>query len=208
MSMPRWQRRKDDRPGEIIDAAIEMFVAKGFTATRLDDVAKQAGVTKGTVYLYFSNKEDLFKAVVKEIVVGDLETAEQQAKDWEGSHTELLRQLMLTWAELLSSPRTSGIIKLIIGEASNFPELAQFYVHDVAERGRKLFAYVIERGIAAGEFRPVDIDIMSREVIAPLVMVAVWKRCFGAFEPHELDIVKYTELHFDVMVNGIAQRTS
>jgi len=127
----RWHRRKDERPAEIVSAALNLFVERGFMATKLDDVAKQAGVSKGTVYLYFQNKEDLFRAVVQEMVLPEIERIEKVISSHRGSAEDLLRRLVKQWWQNVGESRLSGIPKLIIAEAGNFPGLAQFFVEKV-----------------------------------------------------------------------------
>ncbi|MBV8465963.1 MAG: TetR/AcrR family transcriptional regulator [Burkholderiales bacterium] len=200
---PRWQRRKDARPAEIIEAALTLFIDRGFAATRLDDVAKQAGVTKGTVYLYFANKEDLFKAVIRETLVPELEMAESMIGEHKGPWADLLREMLLAWANRLMNSQTGGITKLMIAEASNFPELAQFYVNEIVVRSRRIFADIIERGIAAGEFRPVDVMMATRAVTAPLLMVKVWSRSFSACDPDAVSVADYAAFHFDMLMQGL-----
>ena len=121
----RWRRRKASRPGEIIEAALDLFVVNGFSATRLEEVAKLAGVSKGTVYLYFDSKEDLFRAVVQQIIIPEIEKAEQKATEFKGSQRELLTLLILNWWNVIGKTRLAGIPKLMISEAANFPELAE-----------------------------------------------------------------------------------
>ncbi len=202
-TQPRWQRRKDARPAEIIEAALTLFIDRGFAATRLDDVAKQAGVTKGTVYLYFANKEDLFKAVIRETLVPELEMAEGMIEDHQGPWADLLREMLLAWAKRLMDSQTGGITKLMIAEASNFPELAQFYVSEIVVRSRRIFAEIIERGIAAGEFRPVNVLMATRAVTAPLLMVKVWSRSFANCDPDAVNVADYAAFHFDMLMQGL-----
>jgi AcrR family transcriptional regulator len=200
---PRWQRRKDARPAEIIDSALSLFVEKGYAATRLDDVAKAAGVTKGTVYLYFASKEDLFKAVVRETVVPELALAENLIHEHQGKWADLLRELIQRWAKRMMSGKSSCISKLMIAEAANFPELAEFYVAEVVMRSRRLFTDVIERGIAAGEFRSVDIVQASRAITAPMLMVNIWYHSFASFDPDTVSVDRYADFHCDMLMHGL-----
>ncbi|MGQ5521919.1 TetR family transcriptional regulator [Chitinimonas sp. PSY-7] len=202
-NQPRWQRRKDARPAEIIQAALALFVDKGFAATRLDDVATQAGVTKGTVYLYFANKEDLFKAVVRETILPNIESGEHLLADHQGTWAELLWTLLERWADRMEYSASTGISKLMIAEANNFPDLARFYVEEVVMRSRKLFATVIERGIEAGEFRPVDPVLATRAVISPLMMVKVWKQSFSLCDTEPVDLKAFARFHYDLMMQGL-----
>ncbi|WP_374539304.1 TetR family transcriptional regulator [Chitinimonas taiwanensis] len=203
---PRWQRRKDARPAEIIEAALSLFVERGFAATRLDDVAKLAGVTKGTVYLYFANKEELFKAVVRETVLPNIESGETLLAEHQGRWADLLWTLLERWAERMEQSASTGISKLMIAEANNFPELARFYVEEVVIRSRKLFANVIERGIAAGEFRPVDVALATRAVISPLMMIKVWKQSFSLCDTEPVDLRAFARFHYELMLQGLQAR--
>ena len=130
---PRWERRKDARPQELLDAALDHFVARGFAATRLDDVAKSAGVSKGTLYLYFSSKEELLKAVVRESIVPLIGQAESVIEQFEGSSEELFRLVIHTWWDNVGASKLSGLPKLMMAAAGNFPELARFYQEEVVD---------------------------------------------------------------------------
>lgn len=174
---PRQQRRrrKEARPSELVAAALELFVERGFAATRLDDIAARAGVSKGTLYLYFDSKEALFKAVVEEAIVPTLAAAEQWMAQHRGPAAEMLRELVFGWWEQIGDTRLAGIPKLIIAESRNFPELAQFYHDRVIARGRRLLDLVLRRGIESGEFRQMDIETSIDLIIAPMLMLVVWR---------------------------------
>ncbi len=203
-SKPRWQRRKQARPAEIIAAALEVFVEKGFAATKLEEVARRAGVTKGTVYLYFDSKEALFKAVVRETIVPAIARGEQTVAEYRGAATDLLRELIRKWWELIGETDLSGIPKLMMAEAANFPKLARFYYDEVVSRGHRLIAGVIERGIKGGEFRPIEVNAAVRLAIAPLLYAANWKHSFALCTREGFDVAKYVETHIDIYLNGIA----
>ncbi len=201
---PRWERRKESRPAELMDAALELFVEKGFAATRLDDVAKRAGVSKGTLYLYFDSKEDLLKAVVREGYVSPIADAELYARAYTGSSADLLRDLMKMWWDRVGATPMSGITKLMVSEAGNFPDLARFYHEEVMQRGMGLFAYALKRGIAAGEFRSVHLEHATRLCCAPVVMTMIWKHSLGLCTQDELDPVAYLQSHVDMLLHGLA----
>jgi AcrR family transcriptional regulator len=200
----RFERRKDARPGEILAAALELFVERGYAATRLDDVAQRAGVSKGTVYLYFDGKEELFKAVVRSGIVRAIEEAEETVATYPGSATDLLRALVAGWWQLIGSTKLSGIPKLMVAEAQNFPDLARFYYDEVIQRGSRLFQRAIERGIARGEFRSVNVDHTVRAVMAPLIMRSILQH---SFLPHsgarDFDAPAYFDTLLDVILNGL-----
>ncbi len=162
----RWRRRKDSRPGEILEAALDCFAERGFAATRLDDVAARAGVTKGTAYLYFKSKEELFKAVVSGYLVPTIEQFEAAVRE-QGPVSEILRSIATLFFEKVYNTRFSALPKLVISESSNFPELARFYLDEVIDRVRRLLAVLIRRGIASGEFREVDVEHTIYCMVAP-----------------------------------------
>jgi AcrR family transcriptional regulator len=201
---PRFERRKDARPGEILDAALNLFVERGYAVTRLEDVAQRAGVSKGTVYLYFDSKEELFKAVVRSGLVRAIEEAEGQLADSDESSAELLRRLFAGWWAHIGSTRLSGIPKLMISEAQNFPELARFYYAEVVQRGSRLFERMIERGVARGEFRPVNVDYTARALVAPLIMRTILQHSFlPCAGPDAFEAPAYFDHTLDLMLNGL-----
>jgi len=205
---PRWSRRKEARPEEITAAALELFVERGYAATRLEDVAARAGVSKGTVYLYFDNKEELFKAVVREGLVSPLVAMKGLADSFEGPTIELLRVLVCGWWEKIGSTRLSGIPKLIIGESGNFPELARFYVAEVVEPGHEVVASIVRRGVARGDFRDVDPDLTARLIAAPLLLSMLWQHSLAAHSRQRVDPLAYLESHLDMLARSLAARGS
>lgn len=204
----RWQRRKDQRPSEILTAALECFVESGFAATRLDEVARKAGVSKGTVYLYYDNKEALLRAVVQEMVVPEIEHFEAMVANYQGTAESLLRELMSTWWKRIGESHLNGIPKLIIGEAHNFPELARFFVKEVVQRARRMFMRVIKLGISQGEFRKIDPYYVTRVLVAPMVFAAIWKRSLQAYDDDPYDEDKYFQTHLDTLLNGLMAESS
>ena len=202
-SKPRWERRKDARPQELLAAAVELFVERGFAATRLEDVARRAGVSKGTLYLYFANKEELFKAMVRGTIVLRLGEAEQNLVDFTGSSGDLLRQTMLIWWDRYGSTGAAGVTKLMMAEAHNFPELAAFYNEEVVRRGNAFFTRLIERGIASGEFRRVDPAMIAMIVMAPMLMLVMWTRSLQPNGHKDVDPHAYINAFLDVFLCGL-----
>lgn len=198
----RWQRRKEARPEEIVAAALKLFTDKGFSATRMIDVAEQAGISKGTLYIYFKNKEAILKAVVEQIIEPLIDRDETMAESYDGSATELLKTIVKGWWFMVSESNVSGIPKLIISESGNFPELAEFFVDHIVKRSRRLFARVIQRGIDSGELKPCDANMMARLIVAPLVHAAIWTHSLKPYDD-ELDIDEYIEQHIEVFLHGI-----
>jgi AcrR family transcriptional regulator len=204
---PRFERRKDARPGEILDAALELFVEKGFAATRLEDVAQRAGVSKGTVYLYFDSKDDLFKAVIRSGMVRAIEEAEKLVAGFEGPSADLLRRIYAGWWQNIGGTKLSGIPKLMISEAQNFPELARFYYDEVILRGSRLFARALERGVARGEFRSINVEYAVRALIAPLIMRAILEHSFlPCAGPEDFDVPAYFEHTLGLVLDGLRTR--
>jgi AcrR family transcriptional regulator len=202
---PRWQRRKEARPAEIVAAALDVFVERGFATTKLEEVARRAGVTKGTVYLYFESKEALFKAVVRETIVPIFARGEQLVAGYRGSAANLFGELVRKWWELIGETSLSGIPKLMMAEAGNFPVLARFYYDEVISRGNRLMASVLERGIKNGEFRRLDVKLAVKLAMAPLLHAANWRHSFALCTPEGLDVAKYLDHHIDIFLRGIAK---
>jgi AcrR family transcriptional regulator len=199
----RWRRRKTARPAEILSAALASFTERGFAATRLDDVAARAGVTKGTLYLYFDSKEELFKAVVRQELVPNLERAEALVAGSAAPSLDLLEQLVRTFARVIGSP-LGAIPKLVLTEAGNFPDLARFYLEEVVDRGKALVRRLLERGIAAGEIRPIDAESAVTCVVAPLLLAALWRHSFERHGGAALDIDALCRTHLDLLRHGLA----
>jgi len=167
----RHARRKDARPGELLAAALDLFVEKGFAATRAEEVAARAGVSKGTLFLYFASKEELFKAVVRENISGRFSQWNAEFDAFEGSTADMLRRCMTLWWARLGSSKASGITKLMLGEAKNFPELAAFYQHEVIRPGQELIRRILQRGVDRGEFAPVNMKYGTYAVLAPMLFL-------------------------------------
>ena len=202
---PRWRRRKAARPEEILRAALDVFTDRGFAATKLADVAKRAGVTKGTIYLYFDSKEALFKALIRETIVPVIAQGEALAQSFTGSARELLEQLVREYWRLVGETTLVGIPKLMIAEAGNFPVLARFYYEEVVTRGHRLMAGVIQRGIKAGEFRPVNVMVAAKLAMSPLMHAVVARKAFAACMPEGFNVASYLNTHIDLYLHGISK---
>lgn len=200
----RRTRRKDARPGELLAAALDLFVEKGFAATRVDEVAALAGVSKGTLFLYFPSKEELFKAVVREHISGRFSQWNDEIEEFDGSSQDMLRYCLTSWWERIGATRASGISKLMMSEARNFPELAAFYQQEVIQPGRALIARVLQRGVARGEFRPMDIKYGVYMVLAPLLFLTTWTHSLGAGcdAASQIEPEKYLTMQVDMLLFG------
>ena len=200
---PKWRRRKDARPNEIVEAALDAFAEKGFAATRLEDVAERAGVSKGTLYLYFRNKEDLFKAVIQQALVPNIALAEDRLAASQGTTQELLQQVVGGFIGAVAGTKLGAIPKLIISEAHNFPDVTKFYVEAVINRGLKIVGTIIQRGVERGEIRAMNPALAAPVVIGPLLLLVLWK---NVFEPHAgqtIDPMAYIKTYADMLLNGM-----
>jgi AcrR family transcriptional regulator len=200
---PRWQRRPAARPEEILRAALQSFVERGYAATRLEDVGARAGVSKGTVYLYFNNKEELFRSTVRESIVPYIESGEEHIASHQGDPLELLRELYTRWCAVVTDPLLGGLTKLIIAEAGNFPEVARFYMDDVVKRTRALFARVVQRCMDAGLLRPAPVDFVVRDLTAPILFAALWRHSLASHDDTPLDVPRYLDFHFSMVLQGL-----
>lgn len=200
----RPSRRKQARPGELLSAALDLFVERGYAATRVEEVARRAGVSKGTLFLYFASKEDLFKAVVRENLSVRFPQWSIMLDGFPGTSAEMLRFAMREWWAQIGDTKASGITKLMISEASNFPELAMFYQHEVIEPGNALIRRILQRGVERGEFRPLDLQYAVHTVIAPMLYLIIAKYSFGACVPQNNVLVPtdYLDAQVDILLNG------
>ena len=170
---PKWRRCPEDRPEQIIRAALEVFGECGLANARLQDIAERAGVSKGTIYLYFPNKEELFREMIRQTAVAALERGEKAITH--GPPTEQLMAFMKGHWQFVRSPAFSTIYRLVLGELHQFPDLAKFYANDVVARGLKLLSGIIRRGIDTGEFREIDPLVAARMLVALIVMNGIWR---------------------------------
>ncbi len=210
MSLPTLlrKRRKEARPSELAAAALELFVEKGFAATRLEDIAARAGVSKGTLYLYFDSKDALFKAVIREGILPLMDEAESRVANYSGGSFDLLAAILRgCWDNLGGDPRLSGIPKLIVCESRNFPEVARFYYENVIQRGRAMIGSALERGMKSGEFRSVDVESCIDVALGPLFTLAIWQHSIVHCEIRRArDPEAIMRTHLEVLREGLMAR--
>lgn len=199
---PKWTRRSSERPQEIVAAALDLFSERGFAATRLDDVAQRAGVSKATIYLYFKNKEELFFAIVRENILPHVDEAETLFAQFKGSRSELIRLLIQHFGAMMAERRIGAVIKLILSESGNFPHVVDYYYENVIQRGIGLLSRIIEIGIEEGEFKPCAPRDAAKLIAFPVVMANVWAETFGHQEP--IDRAKFLQLHAETVLSGLA----
>lgn len=205
---PRHERRKDARPGELLDAALDLFVEKGFAATRSEEVAARAGVSKGTLFLYFPTKDELFKAVVVENLRGEFAEWSLALEQYEGSTADMLRRCLRLWWERFGSTKASGLIKLMLSEGRNFPELADFYRREVIDPRHELLRRIVERGIASGEFAPADVNHAIRAIVAPMILLALHRHSpmMSIEGPQAIDADSYLAFQAETLLHGLCAR--
>lgn len=199
---PRHQRRKEARPAEIMAAALKLFSERGFAATRLEDVADAAGVSKATIYLYFDSKADLFKAMIRDIAAVRISAAETMIDDFKGSTADLIRSLLGLLSNIAKVPELRALIKVVLSEAGNFPDIAAFYRDEVALRGLQNIARIIERGVARGEFRPCDAVATGQSIIFPILMNGLAREIFGPMPQFDPD--RFFASHCEFVLRGLA----
>jgi AcrR family transcriptional regulator len=204
LSTARWRRRKDARPAEILDAALAVFAEKGYAATRMDEIARRAGVTKGTIYLYFESKDAVFRSLVQESIGATIQSVTAAAERFEGSSADLLRMVLRGIGTFVRVDDRVVLPKVMIAEAGNFPGLAEFYRREVIDRGLGLLTSVIARGTARGEFRAVNPEHTAKLCVAPLLVAIFWRTTFGKFDTVPYDLNGLIETHIDVLLRGLA----
>jgi AcrR family transcriptional regulator len=196
------RRRKAERPQEILEAAFTEFSRNGYVTTTLDRIAERAGVTKGTIYVYFENKEHLFISMVREITKGPLDTVHEMFETHEGSTAELLRaQFSFMYQHIVEDRRRREVVRMLIAEAPRFPELTDRYYDEILSPCLGLLKQAIQRGMDRGEFRNSSIIDSPQVVIAPIALVDMWMMMFDDRRP--LDMKAYFNAHLDLVLNGL-----
>ena len=201
---PKWRRRKDARPGEIVAAAYEVFAEKGFAAARLDDIAMRAGVSKGALYLYFETKQDIFEAVVKDAIAPNIGAIETFAMSFPGSFADLARLMIGRIASLATASPLGKVVKMVIGESGNFPEIARIWHDDAVARGLGLFTRLIERAQERGEVRAGDPRSYALSLMSPLLVSVIFRETFVPVGAKPFDIPALMQQHLDTVLPGMA----
>lgn len=202
---PRRSRRKDARTGELLDAAYELFVEHGYAATRVEAVAQRAGVSKGTLFLYFTSKEELFKAVVRQRLSSLFVNWNAEFAVFEGSSADMVRYAVRQWWQHMGGTAASGIAKLVMTEARQFPEIAEFYRSEVIVPGNELLGRILQRGIDRGEFRPMDLTHGIYSLVAPMTLLLLWKHAMApCIDPQlPLDPQAFLETQTELLLGGL-----
>jgi AcrR family transcriptional regulator len=204
---PSGRNWKPRRHQEILEAAFEAFAAKGYAATRLEDVAKRAGVAKGTIYLYFKNKEVLFRAVFRSLIQPVFEELETSLQKFPGSAEGLARKVLSRqYNEIVKNPKARAMFRLLIAESPKFPQLADVYFREVITPGVAALRLLLEKGIASGEFRPTKIVDYPQVLVGPAVLAVIWTLILG--DRQQLDLDAYMEAHLDLLLHGLQNATN
>lgn len=200
---PKFRRRKADRPGEIVEAALEVFAEKGFAAAKLDEIARRAGVSKGAVYLYFETKEDVFRAVVEQAVAPNLATVRAMAGAHPGPLGDLLRGVVAHVAGVAESTPLGGVLKMVVGEARNFPEIARVWHDELVSQALGAITTAIEAAQARGEVRPGDPRAYALQLIAPMLVAVLWRETFVPIGAVPFDLPALMRQHVDTFLRGV-----
>jgi AcrR family transcriptional regulator len=200
----RWRRRKDARPQEILEAALSLFAKRGFAATRMEEIAVRAGVSKGTIYLYFDSKEAVFRALVHEMLGTQLTRFADSARDSPGPVAPVIADILRGIGEFIATSNRVVLPKIVIAEAGNFPDLARIYREEVIENGLALFAGLLKKGMSSGEFRTLPIPHAARLCIAPVLLAIIWRTTFAQLDAESYDYAGLIETHIATLLRGFA----
>jgi AcrR family transcriptional regulator len=203
MKAVKQRRAPNERPAEILEAALALFVEKGFAATRLDDVAARAGLSKAAIYLYFEDKTALFQGVVRQTIAANLLTVEALIRAHRGPVGELIPRILDFMASRVEDTPMASIAKLVIAESRAFPEIGRFYLEEVIGRGVPIFEGLIARAVASGEFRKVDPMLTVRSLIGPMLLSIIWKTVFEPIGAEKLDARALARHHADLMLHAL-----
>ncbi len=198
--MPRFQRRKEDRPQEITEAAFAAFAEKGYAATRVAEVAERAGVSKGLMYLYFRTKEDLFKAVIRSVVIRRVDALVAAVETTELSSEAFIRGPLLEFMKRVPGSPVAIVIRLLIAEGQRHPDLVDYYWDNVVSKGVNAISAFVRRGVERGEFRETAVTDLPQLVLAPMMLSMIWRILFSK---HELDTDRLIETQLDMVLNYI-----
>ena len=200
---PRWRRRKTDRPGEIVEAALQVFAEKGYAAAKLDEIAARAGVSKGALYLYFATKDELFRAVAREAASPNLAAARAMAEAFPGPFADLAPLLLARMAEIVSTSRLPAVAKMVIGESRNFPDLARVWHDTVVSQALGLICGLVERAQRKGEVRPGDPRLYALSLMGPMVVGFIWREVFVPAGAPEVDLKALAAQHAKTALHGM-----
>ena len=200
---PRWRRRKEQRPSDIVAAALAVFAEKGFAGARIEEIARRAGLSKGAVYLYFPTKEDMFRAVVQTTVLPNIAAIEQAVLAMEMPFADRLRMILPRFATLVGAVPLGAVAKMVIGESRNFPELAKVWHDNVVSKGIGLLTRLIAEAQAKGEVRPGDPRTHAFSIMGPMIIGIVWHETFTPVGGDPIDLPAVARQHVETVLTGL-----
>ncbi|KQV62456.1 MULTISPECIES: TetR/AcrR family transcriptional regulator [unclassified Caulobacter] len=203
---PKWRRRSEARPGEIVQAALEVFAERGFAAAKLDEIAAKAGISKGALYLYFETKEDIFRAVVREAVAPNLDVVEAVLDQTTTPFPDLLRMVFVRISLMIETTRLGAVAKLVIGESRNFPELARVWHDEVVSRALAALSGALDRAQGRGEIRPGNPRLQAFSIMGPILMGVIWQETFTPVGAPALNLRDLIAQHGEAVLAGLAPR--
>jgi AcrR family transcriptional regulator len=203
MPEPKWRRRKEERPGDIIAAALQIFAEKGFAGARVEEIAARAGLSKGSVYLYFPTKEALFRAVVRDALVPDIEKLRTALLALDLPFPDLLRSFLPRLAQIVANVPIGAVAKMVIGESRNFPELARVWHDEVVLKGIGLLGDLVERAQGRGEVRPGDPRIHAFSIMGPMLIGVIWRETFTPVGGAAVDLGAIARQHAETILAGL-----
>lgn len=201
---PKFRRRKADRPGEIVQAALAVFAEKGFAAARLDEIAARAGVSKGAVYLYFATKEEVFRAVVEQAIAPNMRMIRAMIAAHPGPFSDLARAVPERLAAMLDTLPVGGVLKMVIGEARNFPEIARVWHDELVAHALGGLSEAIAAAQARGEVKPGDPRIYALQLISPMLISVIWRETFVPVGAPAFDLAAVAAQHVETMLHGLS----
>jgi AcrR family transcriptional regulator len=205
VKQPRWQRRAEDRPREICAAALEVFAEKGFAAARLDEIARRAGVSKGTLYLYFKDKEDLFRAVVRDAIAPNVAAITEAISTMRAPFADVVRMFLAGFAEREARLPLGAVAKMVIGESRNFPERARVWHDEVASKAIGGLAAFVKGAQERGEVRAGDPRLYAFSLMGPMVLGALWRATLVPAGGEPLDLVELSRQHAEAVLLGVLE---
>jgi AcrR family transcriptional regulator len=203
MRQPKWQRRAEDRPREICAAALEVFAEKGFAAAKLDEIARRAGVSKGTLYLYFKDKEELFRAVVRSAIAPNIDAITAVITQAEAPFADVVRMFFAAFAEREARLPIGAVAKMVIGESRNFPGLAKVWHDEVASKAIGALARFVEGAQQRGEVRAGDPRLYAFSLMGPMVLGALWRATLVPAGGEPLDLAELAKQHAELVLAGM-----
>lgn len=205
---PKFRRRKAERPGEILAAAMAVFAERGFAGARLEEIAARAGVSKGAIYLYFATKEDIFRAAVEQVIAPNVEQVRQALAAHPGPFADLLKLVMAQVLQVMGGTPAGGVAKMVIGEARNFPELARVWHDRLVSQTIAALAGAIEAAQKRGEIRAGDPRLFAMQIMAPMLMGVIWRETFTPIGAPDIDLEKLIAQHVEVLLGGLLMKAA